>query len=404
MLSDYEMEGVLFAMKKIVIAIFLVAVLVTDVNANTGVFYGSGQTIYLGKSEQVQLVSEDVTIVASCGWNAMMDAVEYRCKFVLKNLTAKPSKIQVGFPLDSQFFRTEEIHSSDATDLVFKYHFIARDDKTTYHVRFVPNDSEEKFSQLFVWDMAFGAAETKVLHVGYRMPMSRALSGTGKKFSPGYEKKWHATLDTGVVGHFHYITETGKSWAGPIESATFRVETRELEDCLKRRPLMEAEASEPRPAPVEEQTERLADGSERPYASTFPNKAWAVYQVVLPDGGMREGGTTTWKYRPYKAGKPLDFCYWSVPFPRAAADCDSWLQHVLGPKPSKSDLAELREIMAAFYGIVPQSASAKKFVGQQIWYHPKKGLQEAELNEEQREVLSRLDVIAKGPTSTPAGR
>ena len=105
---------------------------------------------------------------------------------------------------------------------------------------------------------------------------------------------------------------------------------------------------------------------------------------------------TSWEYRNVQglgasSLSPTTF----VAIPRTAADCESWVRHVLGKTPNKADVAELRDIAAAFYGIAPKSASAKKFVEQQIWYHPKDGLREAQLDEEQRAVLTRLDSIAK---------
>ncbi len=410
-------------MKKILAAAFLVLLFAADANANTGIFFGSGHTITLGKSEQVQLVSEDVTITPNCGWQPIADSVDYRCKFVLKNLTAKPVSIQVGFPLDSQFAREEK--QPPATDLVLRYSFIARDDKTTYHVRFIPNDSEKKFSSVFLWDMAFDPAETRVLHVAYRLGMSQGVGTTNKDTMKKYEKPWHAALASCAVEHFYYVTETGKSWAGTIEHASFRVVIGSWEDCLQKRPVQfDGEPTEPKP-------------NQQWWQYGFPLKTGSVYQHIEPEGWKSEHhesnstlDTKTWEYRPYKAGPPIAFLYYIVAFPRTVADCESWVRHVLGPKPSKADLAELREIAAAFYGIAPKSASAKKFVEQQIWYHPKEGyrpregLQEAplwngaakpqaaknmvgqrvrkdgsretELDWEQQAVLASLDAIAKG--------
>ena len=382
-------------MKTILTAVSLVALFPVDASANAGIFFGSGHTITLGKSEQVQLVSEDVTIKPNCSRYLPTDSVDYRCKFVLKNLTAKPLKIQVGFPLDSQFARKKE--QPPTTDLVLDYGFIARDDKTTYHISFVPNDSEKKFSRLFLWDMAFDPAETKVLHVAYRLGMSQGYSSTRKdqETLPRYEKRWHAALELCFIESFYYVTETGKSWAGPIEHAKFTVETAGLEYCLKHRPMRNYDL--PNPKTAQEEWE---------YATTIPMIGGAFYQSIEPDGGTFDGktGTTTWEYRNYKPGEPLYFTYHFVAIPRTAADCESWVPYILGKKPSKADLAELREIAAAFYGIAPKSDSAQKFVKQQAWYHPKDGLQEAKLNEEQRAVLARLDAIAKAPLPPPPAR
>jgi hypothetical protein len=371
-------------MKAILAAAFLVSVFGADAGANTGIFFGSGHTITLGKSEQAELVSEDVTITPKCGWHTMLDSVDYRCKFVLKNLTAKPVKIQVGFPLDGQVVAgAGEV--PDTTDLVLDYGFIARDEKDTYHVRFVSNDSEKKFSRLFLWDMAFDPAETKVLRVAYHLPMSQGLSSTrkSKEGLPRYEQAWHKTLEMCYVERFSYITETGKAWTGPIESATFRVMTGEWEYFWQKRPLLVTVQPEP-------------ESDQMKWAEYFL-MAGATYRGVEPDGCQYDDrtGTMTWQYRPYKPGAPLRFSCNVVAIPRTAADCKSWVRLILGSKPSKADLAELREIVAAFYGIAPKSASAKQFVEQQIWYHPKDGLREAKLNAEQRAVLARLDSIAK---------
>lgn len=376
-------------MKTVLVTAVLVFFLAAAASANTGIFFGSGHTISLGKTEQVQMVSEEVTIRPICGWESMLDSVDYRCKFVLKNLTAKPVTIQVGFPLDSQWAQ-EGREKRNSTELVLDYRFLARDEKNTYHVRFVPADSQKKFFQLFVWDMAFDGAETKVLHIGYQLSMSQALSSTRKDFRVTgglvkHEKRWHATLETCFVEFLQYVTETGKSWAGPIEHATFHIETAGLAECVKRRPLLPFDPPDPKP-----------NMEEWEYGSYFPMKTGAFYQRIEPDGGKVDAktGVTTWEYRPFKAGAPFALAYYIVAIPATAADCDCWVRQVLGKKPSKADLAELREIAAAFYGIAPQSASAKKFVEQQIWYHPKNGFCEAQLSEEQRAVLKRLDTIA----------
>jgi hypothetical protein len=377
-------------MRTVLIAVFLVPLLAVDAQANTGILFGSGHTITLGKTEQVQMASEEVTIRPICGWEPILDSVDYRCTFVLKNLTTKPVTIQVGFPLDSQFVQ-ENREKRNARELVLDYHFIARDEKNTYHVRFVPADSQKKFSRVFVWDMAFAGAETKVLHVGYQLSMSQALSSTRKDFATSaglakHDKRWHAALETCFVEFFQYVTETGKSWAGPVERATFQVETGRLAECIKRRPLLPFDPPDPKP-----------DREEWEYDAHFPLKAGAFYQHIEPDGGKYDAktGVTTWEYRPYRPGAPFALEYFMLAIPPTAADCDCWVRQLLGKKPSKTDLAELREIAAAFYGIAPQSASAKKFVEQQIWYHPKSGLQESQLGGEPRAVLKRLDAIAK---------
>ena len=83
-------------------------------------FFGSGHTLRLLKSADVQMVSEDVTIWPTCGATTTMHRVDSHCVFVLKNLSNKSVSIQVGFPLDRQSHLIEE----DETDLVLSTHFI----------------------------------------------------------------------------------------------------------------------------------------------------------------------------------------------------------------------------------------------------------------------------------------
>ena len=141
-------------MKKTLAAAFLLSAFAAAANANTGIFFGSGHTITFGKSEQVQLVSEEVTIKPNCGWHLMADSVDYRCNFVLKNLTAKPLKIQVGFSAGRDFDRRGK-HLQLPPTLYSTTALLPAMTQTTYHVRYVSNDSEKKFSRLFLWDMAF---------------------------------------------------------------------------------------------------------------------------------------------------------------------------------------------------------------------------------------------------------
>jgi hypothetical protein len=358
----------------------------TQVTGNVGVFGGSGATIELIKSDQVQLVSEEVTISPTCGAARELDRVEYRCKFVLKNRANESVQVQVGFPLD------REVHGGttpSTTDLVMSYHFIARDAENTYHVRYVNGGREtSSYKELFLWNMTFASRETRVLHVGYILPMSIVGSSTRKDkkdlLNPRYEKPWHAMLEGCFLEHFRYITETGRSWAEPIEKATFRVETGGLEWCLNRRPIIVG-------------AEVMATVVEKPVLPPGTKYPTVIYRQISPGGWKCESEhrDTVWEYHNFRPGPPLNFFYYHLTFPDDAAACESWVRLVLGAEPKKVDVSELREIAGAFYGIAPHTDSAKKFVEKQIWYHPKNGLRESELDDNRQAVLKRLDVIAK---------
>ena len=393
-----------------------------NVFGNTGVFAGSGHSIQLVKSADVQMVSEDVTITPITGASTMlmMHTVEFRCTFVLKNRSNKPVKIQVGFPLDRESHGSPPSPSDDA-DEVLSYHFIARDAKNTYHVRHVATDSQKKFSHIFLWDMDFAAGETRTLHVGYILPMSVAGSTTrkpdelppsfagnvndGEKFlfhyPPEYEKPWHKKVETCMVVYFNYVTETGQSWAGPIEKATFRVSNNTFEYFLRKCP--DYIGGNPADIPADEQIPEAAQ------YSLFGLKLGTVYRRISPEGWKPayipeippgapkpeyEPDGIAWKFENYKPGTPLTFTYFLTGFPENAADCDPWVKRTLGKTSTKADVLELREIAAAFFGVAPQTASVKFFVEQQVWYNPKSNAKESELSKPRQAVLARLTTIA----------
>jgi hypothetical protein len=383
---------------------------------NVGVFSGSGHTLQLVKSADIRMVSEDVTITPVCGPVVMATSIEFRCVFGLTNLSPKPVKIQVGFPLDREF-HSDKI---DDTELVLSSHFIARDESHTYHVRHVANDSKSPFGHMFLWDMEFAGKETKKLHVGYLLPISFAAGTTRKSLDPKraldppkYEKPWHPRVDLCAVVFFSYITETGQSWAGPIQQATFRVNTNVFEHCIRQFPEYVGGNPADLPANVE-----IPD--QDPYADNGPPTAGPVfvlglklgtfYSRISPDGWKstyipelapgkakppNDPDGIVWRFENYRPSAPLRFTYYLVGIPETVADCDPWVRRVLGKTPRKGDLLELREIAAAFYGVPPQAATAKRFAEQQIWYNPQSKSTEPELSEPRRAVLARLKAMAE---------
>ena len=326
--------------------------------------------------------------------------------------------IQAGFPLDRPSSGPPQA-PSDGTDKVLSYHFIARDAKNTYHVRYVAADAHGKYEHIFLWQMAFSAGETKTLNVGYTLPMSSA-AGTTRKISDPQEmlnppppaKPWHARLEGCLHVFFYYITETGQSWAGPIERATFRFRNRVFENHLREFP--EYVGGKPADLPVAAETLNelalLNDlGITTDDGYVLGMKLGTAYPDISPEGWRRayipeppagkpqpqyEPDGIAWKFENYKPGEPLSFSYYVTGFPQSAADCDVWARQVLGNNPTMADVLELREIMAAFFGIAPHTALVKRFVEQQIWYKRQSKLNEPQLTEPRRAILGRLTNLA----------
>jgi hypothetical protein len=306
---------------------------------NAGLFLGSGHSLQLVKSADVRMVSEDVTITPVCGASAIMHSVEFRCRFVLKNLSSKSLKIQAGFPLD----REPRLIGGDDTGLVLFTHFIARDADNTYHVRHVAGNPQAKYPHIFLWDMEFAAGETKTLHVGYILPMSVAASTTRKPHDaptsiaqkvddsdklllhdpPEHEKPWHARVEACMVVYFSYITETGQSWAGPIEKAAFRVRNNGFEHDLRKFPEYVGGDLSDLPPGIEmpdEDPYSVQPGSMADRGFVLGLKLGTVFPHISPEGWKPayipetppgkpkpeyEPDGIAWQFENYKPGPPL---------------------------------------------------------------------------------------------------
>ena len=341
--------------------------------ANVGVFAGSGQTIQLVHSADVQMVSEEVLVVLGRGRFLFdgtvpgMDRVEYQCKFTLKNRSAKAATIQVGFPLDSEFFGPGDMNKPGA-DAVLEYKFIARDEDKTYHVRFVPYDTTKRLAAIFLWDMEFRAGEARQLRIAYEMPMSMSLASAAKGQHKGkHAKKWYRNLENGLVEHCGYVTETAKSWAGPVEKAEIRVYLGGFEKYLSERRVVE-------------QPELAVKGQHSSLG--FPTgycKDWLTHRQIEPKGWTEKDGMVTWHYKGRAPDEPLAVSYLLVAVPQSVDGLHSLVQSALikkrdaseaeADKPLDSkkleeawtalshemdDLNDLREIIMASWGIVPE--------------------------------------------------
>jgi hypothetical protein len=339
-------------------------------HANAGIFAGSGHTVELVKTEKIQLVSEEVTIIPSrARWRfdggAGMDRVEYYCKFKLRNLTEERVEVQVGFPLDSQFMKKPyDPKELDEEDLILGYGFIARDKEKTYHVRFAPGDGDLR--SIFLWDMAFAPRETRDLAVAYEMPISMGLGSTATARGE-QAKPWYANVEFALVENFRYVTRTGRSWAGKVEKATFKVALPGFEAYVRERGFFE-----------DEESKRMAALPERP----------RVFRRIEPSGWREEEHLIKWEFEGEVPEGPLAVAFYVTVLPTVPGDVPAFVKTVLGEKPSAEDLADLREIVLATYGVAPATARVREFVSRQVWYEERK---DAKLSPDERAIVEALE-------------
>ncbi len=393
--------------------------------ANTGVCEGSGHTIKLIHSEDVEMQSEDVTIVPGRGpflFNgSTMDRVGYRCKFVLHNRSKKLVTIQVGFPLTAQFMKPPyEPEEYDATDLVLDYKFIVRDNEKTYHVRFVPYDKDKKLASIFLWDMSFQTGETRTLNVAYEIPMSVGRSRTDKSgiLETHYSKDWYYALTPCVGESFEYVTITGQSWAGPIKNAKFNLYVEGFEQYLANRFIVERppltkeeraalekaakeEAEEVRKSLKEESKDKppisgaeldaMVGAEMRRARFDWHVKDCLIHREIGPPGWRGKDGMVSWDFKNYHPKESLQVTYRLTLLPKTPEGVPSLIKQVLGSKPTKEDLSDLREIYLAWWGVRPNSKAVREFVSNQYWYSPKTGMTAEKLTAEQKAVISAIE-------------
>jgi len=364
--------------------------------ADAGVFTGNGQNLHQITSKTVRLVRIDVAIILGRGPFLFdgtvpgMDRAEYECTFVLQNLSDKQEEIQVGFPVDSQFARRNEPASpQESKNWILDYAFIARDEKTTYHVEFVrrkPQSGPGEFGSVFTWNMQFAPKENKTLSVHYRIPMSMGLVDTFKDMSAVGASSGalaQELLDIAQLEMAGYVTSTGSSWAGNVESATFTVITEPFERYLGRRGITE-----------EELTDISSEQAAR-FESSFPVRHPWWFREIKPDRWQAVKDGVQWRHKDFKPKDPIEVRYYMTQFPRLPEEVDAFVDRFLkglGPNESAAtELGQLKQIVLATYGKEPEDHVAKAFASQQLWYAPRKDFSMAGLNEAERAVLKKID-------------
>ena len=383
--------------------------------ADAGVFYGNGQDIHQITSKSIHLISIDVTIVLGEGILptipefAILDKNQqellrgnfatYRCTFVLQSLSDKPEEIQVGFPVESSVEPQDEGNSSaDLNNWVKNYLFNARDEKNIYPVEFVrrkPKNGPDEFGSIFTWKMHFAPREIRTLTVTYQIAISLGLGSTGKEeiwgeMTPS-SKEWFRTrekigafrperLDLALVREAGYITSTGSSWSGNVESATFTLLTDAFEKKLGLNgiPGFE-EQSHPEP----------------PRTAPFPLPHPMWFRQIAPAGWKAVNGGVQWSYSNYKPKDSIGVNYFMTQLPRVPEDVDKfvdWFLTRLDPTDSViADLIRARDVVLATYGKEPEDSLTKRFVEDQLWYAPQKDFSLANLSTEQKSVIAKLN-------------
>lgn len=421
------MKSITAAFTPVIIStLFLVSA--SPVKADAGVYFGSGQDLHQITSKAIHLASIDVMIVLgdgtvpTTGDFAKLDKkeaelirgnlVEYRCKFVLRSLSDKPEEVEVGFPVDANAENGNDIDD---------YAFVARDEKETYSVKLdvvekTPKSTPGDSGSIFSWKMHFAPMETRTLTVSYQIAISMGLASTNKevglgKMSPDakdwYRTRWRygafrpETLDLALMREAGYITSTGSSWSGNVESANFTLITDSFDRNLERSGLPE---------------DATQSNSAAPRTPPFPLQHPMWFRLITPTGWKAVKDGVQWSYKDYKPKDSIGVSYYFTQLPKTPEDVDKFVDwflrrlkttdpfaaklNVLEPTDSvAAELIRVRDVILAVYGKEPADSLTKRFVEEQLWYAPQKDFSLASLSAEQKSVIAKLDArieIAEG--------
>lgn len=262
--------------------------------------------------------------------------MHYFCKFQLRNLTSETQTVQVGFPLMTSYVKSRpkgknsQNPAPNSLAMQVRYSFFAGSQNEAYPVRFVEEDEQQKFRDLFLWEMTFQPNEELELNVSYEMRGYLGLADVMNFFDDS-AKKIPAplrVLSGGIGQSFNYVTETGNCWAGKIEKASFEI--RNLDSFERWLDLRGAMEDLPK-VTVSADGEAAAPPSHdflNPFGARFcqlnpPRSEWTE---VKGESGCVTG--LKLNREPFKAGETLSIAWVFTNFPKTPADFQA-LRHFL---------------------------------------------------------------------------
>ena len=378
---------------------------------NAGVFGGSGQTPTLEKTADIQMVEEEIIMIPSRGNYPVdtscrnLDKMDFRCRFILRNLSDKKVVLPVGFPLDVELrYLWDEKRQYNQQAIISFYAFTAGTKDKTFPVRFVPWDKKKKFSQLFLWEMTFEPKEEIELLVNYTMPGYTGLDMTIRNRDWDNRKPYKCDyLDvlTGGSGQAQfYVTETGSSWAGVIEKAVFRYYPYDFEEYLAKRGAWE-ESGKDRKIRLEMRKKKPEDSTwlfcpDMPMIRTW-NPAFEQWQPK--QGKHKRDRYLELVFQPYKPEKKdnIRIGYTFVCMPQTAEEFEAYCCVIKGKLKRNAEFKEkvktanpklyekywknrnippygaevrknIADVILEFYGIARNNPEIADFLADQMWY------------------------------------
>lgn len=348
---------------------------------NVGVFRGAGQTPVADKTDAVQLVEETVEMRPREGTRPIdesarnFDPMDFRCRFLLRNLADEEVCLQAGFPLDSEDLWDSPEEPDGAAEMAERFRFKVRVNGEDREVRYAPHDAEGRWRRLFLWDMAFPPRGEAVLEVEYRMGGYFGLAGC-QTFGEEPSLAWDDDEAEGPLGMFavgiaeghFYVTGTARCWAGEVERAVFRYWPREFEAYLRARGAFEENAEQR--AAREAAAAKCGPGDAR---ALFKPELQMVRHWLPRENEWREvadadgGWHLEWSRAPFVPDErdEIVLLYVAPPMPTAPEDVPAF---VAAAEAHGGNARDACDVCREFYGVSTGNAAVLPFLRKQCWF------------------------------------
>ena len=357
---------------KRILASFIFAFSVAGACANVGVFGGVGTNIELVSNAEIQMVSEDVSIKlvpseAPVTENLNhLDEARYDCLFTMRNLSDKPEKVKMGFPISGG----DNFMARGNGDKIAKHEFKVWVNNKEAPAAYRADTADKKFGNIFLWECEFAPKEQMQIRVSYKtfgyigLGSLRRRELLDKSCNPPRALMY---MDAALVQGYEYITLTGNSWSGKIENAKFTLNIGEFERYLQKRGYLAEDEERHKPSNGKD----AANDRDLLFRNGLMHRRLSSsYSWKLsPDGESLVA-----QLSPFEPKENIQIAYFFTIFPKDAEA----LKHILkvaeksfarsNEEFSKEDKKVIADFILEFYGVKTGNKALKQFLDAQVWY------------------------------------
>lgn len=359
---------------KRILASLIFAFSVISAFANVGVFGGVGANIELVSNAEIQMVSEDVAIklvpseAPVTGSLNHLDEARYDCRFVMRNLSDKPEKVKMGFPISGG----DNFMARGSGDKIAKHEFKVWVNDKEVPATYSESTADKKFGNIFLWECEFAPKEEKQLRVSYKTFGYIGLGSLSRRELLGNSFDFPRALvlmDAALVQGYEYITLTGNSWSGKIENAKFTLNIGEFERYLQKRGYLAED----------EKRYKLSNGKHVVNDRNLLFRNGLTHRHLSSSYHWKpspDGESLVAQLSPFEPKENIRIAYFFTIVPKDAEA----LQHLFNVAEksfarskeefSKEDKKLIADLILEFYGVKTDNKAVKKFLDAQVWYPP----------------------------------